>query len=363
MKKIIHIVGARPNFVKAAPLIKELNKHSVINLVVHTGQHYDKNMSQQFFDDLDLPKPDFNLGVGSGTHATQTSNVMIKCEQLFEEQKPDLVIVYGDINSCVAAALVAKKQQIKVAHVESGLRSFDNTMPEEINRIITDSISDILFVTSRNGLHNLNNQGIDSKKCHFVGNTMIDSLVEFEKKFDQSTVLGKYCLAKKEYALITFHRPSNVDSKDTLIQMFKSLKAVARQVQCVFPIHPRTRASLIKYNLYDAYNSLEGMKIIEPQGYIDFMCLQKNAKVLLTDSGGIQEESSFFQVPCLTIRDNTERPVTITHGTNILVGTRYDKIPSYLEKIDMLNQSDGIELWDGKSSTRIAKVISRELGL
>ena len=365
MKKVIHIVGARPNFIKAAPLIKGMNKLDIKNLVVHTGQHYDHNMSQQFFSDLNIPKPDYNLGAGGGSHATQTANIMIGCERVFVEHKPDLIIVYGDINSCVAAALVAKKLHldgfppIRIAHIEAGLRSFDMEMPEEINRIVTDSITDLFFVTCKDALVNLQKQGIDSKKCFFVGNTMIDSLVEFNEKFDKSNILNKHSLIKKSYALCTLHRPSNVDNKQDLIRMFDAIVETSNTIKCVFPIHPRTKSNLSKYNLYEKYSNIPNLKIIEPQGYIDFMCLQKNAKLIITDSGGIQEESSFFGVPCLTVRDNTERPVTATQGTNTLIGCDYENIPKMVS--NNYSTESNIELWDGKSSDRIIKIIIEEL--
>jgi len=365
MKKVIHIVGARPNFIKAAPLIKSMNKLDIHNLVIHTGQHYDHNMSQQFFSDLNIPTPYYNLGAGGGSHATQTANIMIGCERVFVEHKPDLIIVYGDINSCVSAALVAKKlhldglPSIKIAHIEAGLRSFDMEMPEEVNRIVTDSITDLFFVTCKDALHNLEKQGTDMKKCFFVGNTMIDSLIEFNDKFDLSKVLDKYSLTKGSYALCTLHRPSNVDSKEDLIRMFDAIVDTSKILKCVFPIHPRTKSNLSKYNLYEKYNNIPNLCIIEPQGYIDFMCLQKNAKLVITDSGGIQEESSFFGIPCLTVRDNTERPVTVTQGTNTLIGSNYENIPKMVSNTH--STESNIELWDGASSDRIIEILMKEL--
>tara|TARA_R110000851_G_scaffold307826_3_gene466525 strand:+ start:233 stop:1318 length:1086 start_codon:yes stop_codon:yes gene_type:complete len=359
MKKVIHIVGARPNFIKAAPLVKCMSKSNIQNLVVHTGQHYDHNMSQQFFDELNIPKPDYNLGIGGGSHAKQTANIMIGCEEVFLKESPDCIIVYGDVNSCVAATLVAKKLHIRVIHIESGLRSFDMNMPEEVNRIITDSISDVLFVTCQDGIDNLLNEGI-TNAVHLVGNTMIDSLVEFQSKFDKSEILSSLDIQPKEYILSTLHRPSNVDDRDNLLELMDSMRSLSKDNNVVFPIHPRTKNNLQKYKLFDLYNSIETLKIIEPLGYIDFMCLQKNAKLIITDSGGIQEESSFFNVPCLTVRDNTERPVTIKSGTNKLIGADYKNIPAEVNVMDYNRNSD-INLWDGNTSERIVSIIQEIL--
>lgn len=359
MKKIIHVVGARPNFIKAAPLIKCMSESNIQNLVVHTGQHYDHNMSQQFFNELNIPKPNYNLNAGGGSHAQQTADIMVGCEDIFLKELPDYIIVYGDVNSCIAAALVAKKLHIRVIHIESGLRSFDKNMPEEINRIITDSISDILFVTCQDGVDNLLNEGI-RKDVYLVGNTMIDSLVEFQTKFNSSNILSKLGIQSKEYILSTLHRPSNVDNKDNLIELMDSMKSISKKNNVVFPIHPRTKHNLQKYNLFDFYNKIDTLNIIDPLGYIDFMCLQKNAKLIITDSGGIQEESSFFNVPCLTVRDNTERPVTIHAGTNKLIGADYKKILSEVNIINY-NQNSNINLWDGNTSKRIVSIINNIL--
>ena len=351
MKTIIHVLGARPNFIKAAPLIKKMNESlDVNNVILHTGQHYDKNMSGQFFIDLNIPKPDVNLGLGGGSHATQTAEIMKGCEKVFEEYNPDLVIVYGDVNSCVAATLVASKLHIKVAHVESGLRSGDRTMPEEINRIVTDGLSDYLFVTCEDAVSNLKDT---YGETFFVGNTMIDSLVEFDEKFDESVILSELDLDKKEYALATIHRPFTVDDASRLGDMMDSLVNLSRGVECVLPIHPRTKNALIKNNLNHYFESK--LKIIEPLGYLDFMCLQKNAKFIITDSGGVQEESSYFNVPCLTVRENTERPITCTDGTNKMIGTSYANIIDEVMMIDF-NKKNKIKLWDGKASDRIVQI-------
>ena len=356
MRVVVHVVGARPNFIKAAPLIKCMEKADFQNILVHTGQHYDRNMSQQFFEELNIPKADFNLNASRGSHAVQTANIMIECEKVFLEHSPDLVVVYGDVNSSVAAALVAKKLHLKVAHIEAGLRSFDRSMPEEINRIITDSISDIHFVTCSDALVNLKNEGIKAENCYFVGNTMIDSLVEFNEKFDNSSVLQKLSLTEKEYALITLHRPSNVDDKNELLQLMERLVKVGELLKCVFVMHPRTKNNLCKFGLYERYEKLDSLKIIEPLGYIDFMFLQKNSKLVITDSGGVQEESSFFRVPCLTVRDNTERPITIKKGTNTLIGSNYEDICNYVRNMNY-NVTSNIELLDGKSSERISSIL------
>jgi len=345
MKTVIHVVGARPNFIKAAPLIKKMNELSdVENVILHTGQHYDKNMSDQFFDDLNISKPDINLGLGGGSHAVQTAKIMKGCERVFN-QKPDHVVVYGDVNSCLAATLVASKLGIPVSHIESGLRSWDRTMPEEINRIVTDSLSDHLFVTCLDAVVNLKNEGISDDKIYWVGNTMIDSLVEFEDKF-KNKVDG-------EYALVTLHRPFTVDDKSRLVKMMDALVKISHDINLIFPIHPRTRQSLINFGLFDRYDS--EIKLLEPLGYLEFMSLQKYAKFIITDSGGVQEESSYFNVPCLTVRDNTERPITYTDGTNKLIGTDYKNIPDEVKNIDYKRKSS-IKLWDGKASERIVNI-------
>jgi len=348
MKKVIHILGARPNFIKAAPLIKKMNKLlGVNNIVLHTGQHYDKNMSEKFFDDLNIPKPNINLGLGGGSHAIQTAEIMRGCEKVFKEYNPDMVVVYGDVNSCVAATLVASKMGIKISHIESGLRSGDRTMPEEINRLVTDTLSDYLFVTCEDAISNLKNEGVNHEKIFFVGNTMIDSLVEFEDKFENQT--------DGEYALVTLHRPFTVDDKSNLKEMMDALVVVSQDIELVFPIHPRTRQSLINFDLYDCYKS--EIKFLDPLGYLEFMSLQKYAKFIITDSGGIQEESSYFNVPCLTVRDNTERPVTCTDGTNKLIGTDYGNISYHVQTIDYGKKSS-INLWDGKASNRIIDILN-----
>ena len=356
MTKIIHIIGARPNFIKAFPVVKNLSDAGFLNLVLHTGQHFDKNMSKVFFEDLEMPQPDLNLNIGHKSQCQQISEIIVGCEKYFSKEKPDLVFVYGDVNSSLAAAICANKMGIKIAHVESGLRSFDRDMPEEVNRTLVDSISDILFLTCKDALINLKKEGIDENKCYFVGNTMIDSLVNFSKKISNSNILNKLNLKKKEYALVTLHRPSNVDCKNNLKNIINSINDLSKSIQCVFPIHPRTQKLLKKHRLYNP--DVESVLFLKPLGYLDFMNLQKNSNFIITDSGGIQEESSFFNVPCLTLRDNTERPVTISNGTNYLIGSDPTKIRKKYKKIDY-NRTSNIECWDGKSSSRIKNIIKK----
>tara|TARA_R110000851_G_scaffold212170_6_gene364849 strand:- start:1146 stop:2240 length:1095 start_codon:yes stop_codon:yes gene_type:complete len=359
-KNIIHVVGARPNFIKATPVIKvigERTEHN--NILLHTGQHYDNNMSKIFFDELNIPEPNYNLGVGSGSHAKQTSEIMLKCEKIFQKEAVDYVIVYGDVNSSMAAAVTAVKLHIPVIHIESGLRSFDKTMPEEVNRIITDHLAEILFVTSVDGVYNLSNEGIPNQKMHLVGNTMIDTLVKLEDKFDESIILNKLNLTKRDYILITLHRASNTDDSTELRKIMESFVDISKETKCVFPIHPRTKTNLIQFNMYEEYLNVDNLHIIEPLGYIDFMCLQKNAKLIVTDSGGIQEESSYFGVPCMTMRDNTERPVTITSGTNKLMSSDFTRLPNEIIKFNYSKTND-IYLWDGKASERIFNILQEE---
>ena len=317
-------------------------------------------MSQQFFDELGIPKIDYNLGISGGSHTEQIAKIMIACQKLLKQINPDLVFVYGDVNSSLAAALVSKKLDLKLAHIESGLRSFDRSMPEEVNRIIIDAISDLHFVTCKDALVNLQNEGIKSNNSYFVGNTMIDALVEFNAKFDDSQVIKSLGLIEKEYALITLHRPSNVDNKIELKALMNVLIKITGLIKCIFVIHPRTKKNLIKFGLYNSYKNLEDFMLIDPLGYIDFIKTQKVCYFSrITGSGGVQEESSFFNIPCLTIRENTERPITIKNGTNTLVGSNYEDIYDYVRDVNHNVRSD-IELWDGKSSDRILNIL-REL--
>jgi UDP-N-acetylglucosamine 2-epimerase (non-hydrolysing) len=357
MKKVISVVGARPNFMKIAPIHFEFLKHKDIvrHLICHTGQHYDEKMSKVFFDELGLPKPDFYLGVGSGSHAVQTAGVMINFEKIMLEEKPDLVIVAGDVNSTIACSLVAKKLHIPVAHVEAGLRSFDRTMPEEINRILTDTISDYLFVTEDSGLVNLKKEGIADDKVFFTGNVMIDSLVTNLSLIDASGIRSRLGLDGSEYLLVTLHRPSNVDTAASLAAILRLLSKHAQGRKVVFPVHPRTRSNIKTFGLENEISP--EIILTDPIGYIDFLHLVKNALVILTDSGGIQEESTYLGVQCITLRDNTERPVTVQVGTNHLAGTTIAKVDGIIgEVLSGKTKKGGIPpLWDGKAAERICQ--------
>jgi len=359
MIKIISVVGARPNFMKIAPIHRELQKFipQVNHLICHTGQHYEEKMSKVFFNDLQLPKPDYYLGVGSGSHAVQTAKIMIEFEKVLIIEKPDLIIVVGDVNSTIACTLVAKKMGIKIAHIEAGLRSFDMNMPEEINSILTDRISDYLFVTEQSGLENLKNEGIDNNKVYFVGNTMIDSLIYYQNKISQSNFLDKSKLKKNEYVLVTFHRPSIVDNEESLKKLIGFLNKISRRKKVIFPIHPRTMSSLKEFSL-DNYFS-KNIILTEPIGYIDFQDLVKNTSLVITDSGGIQEETTFLGIQCITLRTTTERPITVDIGTNQLIGVEFEKAEK--ASLDVLsgNKKEGKipKFWDGKSAERITNIL------
>ncbi len=359
MKKIHIIVGARPNYIKANPVYRALEALGKFDLkLVHTGQHYDHVMSALFFDQLKMKKPDVSLKVGSGSHGSQTAKVLERYEEVLMEDKPNLVMVFGDVNSTIACSLAATKLHIPVAHVEAGLRSFDRDMPEEINRVLTDQISDLLFITSSEAVENLEREGIDPETVYFVGNTMIDSLMEFKSKFDESSVHSSMGISD-DYALLTFHRPSNVDDEDNLKSLVSNLIEVSNSIPCVFPIHPRTKHKLDDFGFLNDLESNPRFYLAEPLGYIDFMALQKNATIILTDSGGVQEESTSFGVPCLTIRDNTERPITCTQGTNKLIGTDYSVIPKEVNQMisEKKREHRVPDLWDGKAAVRLAEVI------
>ncbi len=355
MKKVISVVGARPNFMKIAPIHRAFQKYSdsIKHLICHTGQHYDEKMSKIFFEDLGLPQPDFYLGVGSGSHAEQTANVMIKFEKVLLEEKPDMILVVGDVNSTIACSLTAAKLHIKIVHVEAGLRSGDRNMPEEINRVLTDAISDLLFVTEKSGIENLKKEGVDNGKVFFTGNVMIDSLAYFLKKSGESNIHEKLGLEKNKYVLVTLHRPSNVDKKEQLIKLIDLLNAIAEKRKVLFPIHPRTKNNLAEFNLLEEMNS--NIILTDPIGYLDFLALTSNAELILTDSGGIQEESTYLGIQCITLRTSTERPITVEVGTNQLLGTDLDK--AKIAALDVLNgkiKSGEIPpLWDGKAAERI----------
>ncbi len=363
MKKIISVVGARPNFMKIAPIHRAFQKYknSVQHLICHTGQHYDEKMSKVFFDDLELPKPDFYLGVGSGSHAEQTAKVMMEFEKVLLEEKPDMILVVGDVNSTIACSLTAAKLHIKVVHVEAGLRSFDRKMPEEVNRVLTDAISDYLFVTEKSGLENLKNEGVDDSKVFFVGNVMIDSLVYYLGKTNGRTVLSDFGLEPQNYLLVTLHRPSNVDSKEQLTKLIGMLERLSGKRKVIFPIHPRTRKNLNDYNLLNEDN--KNLILTDPIGYIDFLTLTKNAELILTDSGGIQEESTYLGVQCITLRTSTERPITVEVGTNQLLGNDLNKAEqTALEVLNGKKKEGKIpELWDGKAAERIASILVDKL--
>ncbi len=364
MIKIINVVGARPNFMKIAPIQREMAKYDNIQpVLVHTGQHYDERMSKLFFDDLQLPKPDIYLDVRSGSHAVQTAKVMMAFEEVLKQEKPDLVIVVGDVNSTAACSMVAAKMETKIAHVEAGLRSFDRTMPEEINRLVTDVLSDFLFVTEKSGLENLKREGIDDSKVHFVGHVMIDSLIYFEPMAEKSTVLQDLQLEPQNYGLITLHRPSNVDHKENFLKLLNAFEHIEKQIPLIFPIHPRSQKMIDQFGLRDKVEKMKNLRLLEPLGYLDFMKLLHNAKLVLTDSGGIQEETTYLGIPCITMRENTERPITVEIGSNVLVGTDTERIIAEAQKVLDGNAKKGQipELWDGKAAERIVRILNEKL--
>lgn len=354
--KILSVVGVRPNLVKIAPLMKEFSKHpEVESILVHTGQHYDIKMNDIFFEDLDIPEPQYNLGVGSKSHAVQTGRIMSEFEKVCLLEKPDLVLVVGDVNSTLACALVASKLNIKLAHVEAGLRSFDRTMPEEINRLLTDAISDFLFITEPAALENLRKENIPESKIFFVGNVMIDSLIASIERIKKSQTYKKYNLPENSYVVVTLHRPSNVDDENKLSAIINALDHIQKRMKIIWPIHPRTKKNLERFKLDDKVNSMENLLIVEPLNYIDFMNLVLNCKFVLTDSGGIQEETTYLGKPCITLRKNTERLITIDIGTNTLAEIEdiieiFDKILSNTWK-----KGEIPDLWDGKAAERIVK--------
>jgi len=359
---VIHVVGARPNFMKIAPLMDAMRVEPRFRQVlINTGQHYDEKMAGGFFRELNLPVPDRDLGVGSGSHAVQTAKVMIAFEEACLEVKPDLVVVVGDVNSTMAAAIVAAKLVIPIAHVEAGLRSRDREMPEEVNRIVTDRLADLLLTPSRDGDQNLLAEGVPAGRIHFVGNIMIDTLRRHLEVATFDRIRDRISVERGRYAVLTLHRPSNVDDPATFERILAALRPIAKELPIVFPVHPRTRARLTEFGLADG---LDGFVLTEPLGYIDFLSLTSNARLVLTDSGGLQEESTALGIPCLTMRENTERPVTITEGTNRLVGTRTEDIlTGYHEAMTRPKPAALPELWDGKTAGRITEVFRRYLSL
>lgn len=360
MSRILHVVGARPNFMKIAPVLSALQEYPDAECrLVHTGQHYDEALSRIFFQDLGLPKPDDDLGVGSGSHAQQTARIMMAFEPICTDWQPHRVVVVGDVNSTVATALVAAKLEIPVAHVEAGLRSFDVTMPEEVNRMVTDRLSDLLFTTEESANVNLEAEGVPPDRVHFVGNVMIDTLMAHVEQARELATPRRLGLERGEYVLVTLHRPSNVDDPRSLESIADGLSRLARSVPVIFPVHPRTHQRLKDASL-DL--SLKAVRLLPPQGYLEFLGLMDGAGVVITDSGGIQEETTALGVPCRTVRENTERPVTITHGTNRLIQTHGDAIHrAALEALEGGNRSRAPAprpaLWDGQAGTRIAKVL------
>jgi UDP-N-acetylglucosamine 2-epimerase (non-hydrolysing) len=387
--KILMVVGARPNFMKAAPIIRAIRKHNdrgkgpeIHQLLVHTGQHYDAIMSDRFFADLGLPEPDMHLAVGSGSHGEQTAEILKKFESVLSQESPDIVIVVGDVNSTLACALAAAKLAAAphktrplIAHVEAGLRSFDREMPEEINRVLTDHLADLLFVTEKAGLSNLRREGISPEKLFFVGNTMIDSLLTFKEQAQKSAVLDDLGLrtgqsrngnrgSAKTYALLTLHRPSNVDDRASFREVLEGLSNLTCQTEIIFPVHPRTRRRIEEFGFERYFRSAaneprKGIRLIDPLGYLDFVCVMKNARLVLTDSGGIQEESTCLGVPCVTIRENTERPVTVKHGTNVVAGTSAAGIRKAIARQMARKVKPCVpEKWDGRAAERIVRVLA-----
>jgi UDP-N-acetylglucosamine 2-epimerase (non-hydrolysing) len=362
MLKVINVVGARPNFMKVAPIVAAMKKRpsDFLPLVLHTGQHYDASMSDAFFTDLALPQPDVHLGVGSGSHAVQTAAIMERFEPVVLKEQPDWVLVVGDVNSTIACALVCVKLGIKVAHVEAGLRSRDRTMPEEINRLLTDQIADLLFTPSADADQNLLAEGIPRERISFVGNIMIDSLFTNLERARKSNIKSEMGLEERQYAVLTLHRPSNVDNPETFERILSALEAIAFDLPIVFPVHPRTMKTIAQFGLNDRIAASKNIRLVEPLGYLDFLNLYSTARLVLTDSGGIQEETTALGVPCLTLRENTERPITVEMGTNVIVGTDTRKIVS--EASAILNGSRTKEtrqppLWDGHTAERILAVL------
>ena len=362
--RILNIVGARPNFMKIAPLIEAMRADAQFQpRLIHTGQHYDDNMTKVFFEELGIPRPDVNLGVGGrGSRDEQISCIMERFEPLLVAEQPALVLVVGDVNSTVACARVAKRHGVRIAHVEAGLRSFDQSMPEEHNRIETDRLSDYLFVTEESGMKNLADEGVGGKRF-FVGNVMIDTLVRNLFKVRGSSILSRLSLIERSFLVGTFHRPSNVDSIDSLSHLVRAIVEVSRILPIIIPLHPRTKSSLIAHGLMERWEQEGGIRLVEPLGYLDFMRLVSCAQAVITDSGGIQEETTCLGIPCLTMRENTERPVTVDLGTNMLVGSDTKRLIAEVERIVSGNPKQGScpLFWDGKTAERIVACLKNEL--
>jgi UDP-N-acetylglucosamine 2-epimerase (non-hydrolysing) len=361
MLKVINVVGARPNFMKVAPIVDAMKRREreFKPLLVHTGQHYDAAMSDAFFRDLDLPRPDIYLGVGSASHAAQTAAVMERFEPVVLQEKPDWVLVVGDVNSTLACALVCVKLGVKVAHVEAGLRSRDRTMPEEINRLLTDQIADLLFTPSADADENLRAEGIPPERIRLVGNVMIDSLYKQLERSRQSAIKDQLGLANKNYVVLTLHRPSNVDDPAAFGRIIEALEEISEQLSVIFPVHPRTRKTIAELGLDERVEKIKDLRLIDPLGYLDFLSLYSGARLVLTDSGGIQEETSVLGIPCLTLRENTERPITVTMGTNKVVGTDPEKIiaAAFAAIKETAIQPVSIPLWDGHTAGRIVDAL------
>jgi UDP-N-acetylglucosamine 2-epimerase (non-hydrolysing) len=360
---VILVAGARPNFMKIAPINREMRKRGIEQLLVHTGQHYDNNMSQVFFDDLGIPEPDIHMGVGSGSHAKQTAAIMVEFEKICIEYRPSLVVVVGDVNSTLACAIVASKMHIATAHVEAGLRSGDMAMPEEVNRLVTDAISDILLTPSRDADQNLLKEGRKEDDVYFVGNIMIDSLFETLGSVGESSILGDLDLESGEFGVLTMHRPSNVDDRQKLLGILGALREICKSVRLVFPVHPRTSNKIVEFQLMSEFEDIDNLTMIEPVGYLDFIALVSESKIVITDSGGIQEETTALGIPCITMRENTERPITVSQGTNRIVGTDPSSIISEVESsLNKSSEKQTIpEYWDGKTAKRIVDVFETRM--
>ena len=358
--KIVSVVGARPNFMKIAPIVEAMQAYPAIeNVLVHTGQHYDHAMSDLFFNQLGLPEPDMYLGVGSGPHGEQTGKIMIEFEKVLQNIHPDVVIVVGDVNSTIACGLVAVKMGIRLAHVEAGLRSFDRTMPEEINRILTDQISHYLFITEASAFENLRHEGIPEDRIYFVGNVMIDTLLRHRQRAMESRILEELGVMPEQYALVTLHRPTNVDQADMLARLLQVLGTISNDLPVIFPVHPRTQNKIRDFKLQEKLAAYPNLKLVDPIGYLDFLKCMIHARFVLTDSGGIQEETTVLGIPCITARENTERPVTVTEGTNVVVGRNPDRILAEARKILSGDWKKGRtpDRWDGKAAERIVSIL------
>tara|TARA_B100000212_G_scaffold89121_1_gene65336 strand:- start:3445 stop:4545 length:1101 start_codon:yes stop_codon:yes gene_type:complete len=361
---VILVVGARPNFMKIAPIHAELAKRGIQQILLHTGQHYDEDMSKVFFDDLGMPQPDIYLGIGSGSHATQTAKVMVDFEKVCKEHKPSMAVVVGDVNSTVACSMVCAKEWIPCAHVEAGLRSFDREMPEEINRLITDAIADYLLTPSPDGDENLRSEGVAEDRIKRVGNVMIDSLFNNLERAKASTIHSNLGIEKGNYGVLTLHRPSNVDDKDAFVGILDALEKIGERIPLVFPLHPRTKNRADQFGLTQRLESIPNIVLTGPAGYLDFVALMADSKIVLTDSGGLQEETTALGIPCLTLRENTERPVTVTEGTNTIVGNDTQVIlDAANDVLDNGGKAGRIpDLWDGKTAQRIADIIEEIIG-